>query len=370
MEERNFMITATPIRCSSLPLAFTCPGSLRGDGPAVDMVNDASADGTAVHAGLASVVRGMDAEAAHELMLSEHPACNRGEVTPLFWAGVKMWNQISKWMPTPQVEGEMRTEVLSGHVDAQSVGESEAAILDWKSGRKDHDYRNQGFGYAWLRLALQPDMERVTIHFAWLRTCELESYTVDRGRAEAWYQQLKDEVVNWDGKYHAGPHCTFCPRRASCPAIIALVRQDVAMFADGGKTFELSRCTGPELCGHFRKIKMLQRFLEAAERNARAEIGHRGEVDDGEGGVIHMVATKGNREIAPLAAWPILSARLTDQEIAGVVEIGVGRLEDAIQAKAPKGKGAAAIRDVFAELAGAGAVTRQPGVKLVDERKK
>jgi len=109
------------------------------------------------------------------------------------------------------------------------------------------------------------------------------------------------------------------------------------MFADG-KTFELSTCTGPELCGHFRKIKMLQRFLEAAERNARVEISHRVEVDDGEGGVIHMVPTKGNREIAPLAAWPILSARLTDQEMAGVVEIGVGRLEDAIKAKAPRAK--------------------------------
>ena len=74
-----------------------------------------------------------------------------------------------------------------------------------------------------------------------------------RARADAWYQQLQDEVVNWDGKYHAGPHCTFCPRRTSCPAVTALVRQDVAMFADG-KTFELSTCTGPELCGHFRKI--------------------------------------------------------------------------------------------------------------------
>ena len=141
------------------------------------------------------------------------------------------------------------------------------------------------------------------------------------------------------------------------------------MFADG-KTFELSTCTGPELCGHFRKIKMLQRFLEAAERNARMEIGHRGEVDDGDGGLIHMVPTKGNREIAPLAAWPILSARLTDSEMAGVVEIGVGRLEDAIKAKAPRGKGAGMIREVFAELEAAGAVSREPGVKLVDERKK
>ena len=356
------------IRCSSLPLAFICPGSIRGD-LSVDSTSEPADDGTAVHAGLASVVRGMAPEAAHELMLAEHPSCNRGEVTPLFWAGVKMWGEIRKWMPDADAENEMKAENLTGHVDAHSVGETEAVICDWKSGRKDHDYHHQGFGYAWLKLRLVQRLARATVHFAWLRTQELESYTVARARADAWYQQLQDEVVNWDGKYHAGPHCTFCPRRTSCPAVTALVRQDVAMFADG-KTFELSTCTGPELCGHFRKIKMLQRFLEAAERNARMEIGHRGEVDDGDGGLIHMVPTKGNREIAPLAAWPILSARLTDSEMAGVVEIGVGRLEDAIKAKAPRGKGAGMIREVFAELEAAGAVSREPGVKLVDERKK
>jgi hypothetical protein len=333
------------------------------------MTHDASADGTAVHAGLASLVRGMEPEAAHELMLAEHPACNRGEVTPLFWAGVKMWGEIQKWMPYAVQELALHDGYLSGHMDAATQVETSGIILDWKSGRKDHDYHHQGFGYAWLAMQDTGELTSATVHFAWLRERELESYTVDRARADAWYQQLQDEVVNWSGKYHAGPHCTFCPRRTSCPAVTALVRQDVAMFADG-KTFELSTCTGPELCGHFRKIKMLQRFLEAAERNARVEISHRVEVDDGEGGVIHMVPTKGNREIAPLAAWPILSARLTDQEMAGVVEIGVGRLEDAIKAKAPKGKGAGAIREVFAELEAAGAVSREPGAKLVDERRR
>ena len=355
------------IRCSSLPLAFTCPGSLRGDGPSVDMTNDASADGTAVHAGLASVVRGMEPEAAHELMLAEHPACNRGEVTPLFWAGVKMWGEIQKWMPSPQAEGEMRTEILSGHVDAQSVGPVEGVILDWKSGRKDHDYKHQGFGYAWLRVHFQPDLERVTVHFAWLRTRELESYTVTRERADSWYQQLQDEVINWNGKYHAGPHCTFCPRRTSCPAVTALVRQDVAMFADG-KAFELSTCTGPELCGHFRKIKMLQHLLDAAERNARSEIGHRGDVLDGEGGVIHYVEAEGPRDVDTLKAWDALTKRLTDEELAPCLKVRLGELETALKAKAGKGKGAAAVRELNEELKAAGAVSRETVQRLTDER--
>jgi hypothetical protein len=332
-------------------------------------VSDPADDGTAVHAGLASVVRGMAAESAYELMLAEFPSCNRGEVTPLFWAGVKMWGEMQKWATDPSAEVALAAGCLTGHADIVSDFGYTVSCGDWKSGRKDRDHKHQVFGYAWLLLQRTADIQQVTVHLLWLREKEIESYTVDRARADVWYQELQDRVVNWDGKYREGPHCTFCPRRTSCPAVTALVRQDVAMFADG-KTFELSTCTGPELCGHFRKIKMLQRFLEAAERNARMEIGHRGEVDDGDGGLIHMVPTKGNREIAPLAAWPILSARLTDSEMAGVVEIGVGRLEDAIKAKAPRGKGAGMIREVFADLEAAGAVSREPGVKLVDERKK
>ena len=356
------------IRCSSLPLAFTCPGSLRGD-MAIDSTSEPADDGTAVHAGLAAVVRGMAPEAAHELMLTEHSACNRAEVTPLFWAGVKMWGEISKWIPSPQAEGEMKTEVLSGHVDAQSVGPIEAVILDWKSGRKDRDYRHQGFGYAWLRLHFHADLAQITVHFAWLRTQEIESYTVTRARADAWYQQLQDEVVNWDGKYHEGSHCAFCPRRTSCPAVTAMVRADVAMFADG-RTFELSTCTGPELCGFFRKVKMLQRLLESAERNARSEIGHRGDVLDGEGGVIHYVPAEGPREVDTLKAWPSLVKRLTDEELAPCLKVRLGEMESAIKAKAGKGKGAAAIRGLNEELKAAGAVSRETTQRLCDERLK
>ena len=360
------MPNITAIRCSSLPLAFTCPGSIRGE-LSIDSVSDPANDGTAVHAGLAAVVRGMAPEAAHELMLVEHPACNRGEVTPLFWAGVKMWGEIREWMPGAQSELALQASILTGHADVASGAIVEGTILDFKSGRKDHDYHHQGFGYAWLLFQLRPQYERVTVHFAWLRAQELESYTVTRERAEAWSTQLTAEVINWDGKYHEGPHCQFCSRRAYCPAITAMVRADVAMFADG-KTFELSTCTGPELCDHFRKIKMLQRLLEAAERNARSEIGHRGDVLDGHGSVIHYVPTKGNREIHPLKAWDVLTARLTDQELAGVVDIRVGKLEDAIKTKAGKGKGAGAIREVFDVLDKAGAVSREPGQKLTDER--
>ena len=354
------------IRCSSLPLAFTCPGSLRGDGPSVDMPNDASADGTAVHAGLASVVRGVAPGAAHELMLAEHPACNRDEVTPLFWAGVKMWGEIQKWAIDPSAEVALAAGCLTGHADIVSDF-GLLSCADWKSGRKDRDHKHQVFGYAWLLLQRIAEVQQVTVHVLWLREREIESYTVDRARADAWYQQLQDEVVNWNGKYHAGPHCAFCPRRTSCPAVTALVRQDVAMFAEG-KTFELSTCTGPELCGHFRKIKMLQHLLDAAERNARSEIGHRGDVLDGEGGVIHYVEAEGPRDVDTLKAWDALTKRLTDEELAPCLKVRLGELETALKAKAGKGKGAAAVRELNEELKAAGAVSRETVQRLTDER--
>ena len=355
------------IRCSSLPLAFTCPGSIRLDGPSVDATNDAAADGTAVHAGLASVVRGMAPDAAHELMLAEHPACNRGEVTPLFWAGVKMWGEIQKWATDPSAEVELFSGCLTGHADVVSNFGYTVSCGDWKSGRKDRDHKHQVFGYAWLLLQRASDVQQVTVHIFWLREKEIESYTVTRERADAWYQQLQGEVVDWDGKYHAGPHCTFCPRRTSCPAVTALVRQDVEMFADG-KTFELATCTGPELCGHFRKIVMLKHLLDAAERNARSEIGHRGDVLDGEGGVIHYVPAEGPREVDTLKAWDALTKRLTDEELAPCLKVRLGELEATLKTKAGKGKGAAAIRELNDEFKAAGAVSRESTQRLTDER--
>ena len=155
----------------------------------------------------------------------------------------------------------------------------------------------------------------------------------------------------------------------TCPAITAMARSAVEMFAPG-KVFTLTTCTGPELAEFFRRVKLLQGLLKDAESAARLEISGRGEVDDGAGGVIHFVPTAGNREIDPLAAWPILTAKLTDEEMATVVDIGVGKMEKAIKAKAPKGKGAAAIRELSEALEAAGAVKREPGRQLRDERKK
>jgi hypothetical protein len=358
----------TTIRCSSLPLAFLCGGSVRGD-LLIDSANAPADDGTAVHFGLARVVSGMDAQAAHDLMMIEHPACNTGEVTPLFWAGAKMWRQIKDWMPSVQVEGEFVAGGLSGHLDAGSTVAPSGVVLDWKSGRKDHDYKHQVFGYAWLMLHQRPELEQVTVHLAWLRTQEIESYTVTRARADEWYQELQSTVINWAGKYREGPHCEHCPRRASCPAITAMARSAVEMFAPG-KVFTLATCTGPELAEFFRRVKLLQGLLKDAESAARLEISGRGEVDDGAGGVIHFVSTAGNREIDPLKAWDVLTGRFSDAEMATIVDIGVGKMEKAIKAKAPKGKGAAAIRELSEALEAAGAVKREPGRQLRDERRK
>lgn len=358
----------TTIRCSSLPLAFLCPGSVHGD-LLIDEANAPADDGTAVHFGLARVVSGMDAQAAHDLMLIEHPACNAGEVTPLFWAGVKMWNQIREWMPEPRVEVERIIGGLSGHDDIESTVGETCAIVDWKSSRKDQDYKAQGFGYAWLFLSVNPGVDVVTVHIAWLRTQEIESYTVTRARADEWYQELQATVINWAGKYRSGPHCEHCPRRASCPAITAMARSAVEMFAPG-KVFTLATCTGPELAEFFRRVKLLQGLLKDAESAARLEISGRGEVDDGAGGVIHFVSTAGNREIDPLKAWDVLTGRFSDAEMATIVDIGVGKMEKAIKAKAPKGKGAAAIRELSEALEAAGAVKREPGRQLRDERRK
>ena len=86
--------------------------------------------------------------------------------------------------------------------------------------------------------------------------------------------------------------------------------------------------------------------------------------------MIHYVPAEGPREVDTLRAWPSLVKRLTDEELAPCLKVRIGEMEAAGKAKAGKGKGAAAIRELNEELKAAGAVSRETTQRLIDERLK
>lgn len=353
----------TAVRCSSLPLAFRCPGAIRSDtGVMIDLHHDAADVGSDVHRLLASHPEG-DAPAA---LLGELP----DDARILYFTGAKLWReQIAAWMPDSESEVEYFDDEGSGHVDRQSISADGArgVVLDWKTGRKDSDYRHQGFGYARRLFLAHRLLDVVTVHFCWLRTQELESYTVSRERAEEWECERHARVVDWDGVYHPGEHCSDCRRFASCPAHAEMNRASLALVQAG--TVNLATMDGPTLATTLRRLGPLAKTIEQLQDACKAEVRARGEVDDGAGRVLHFVETNGPREVDTLKAWDALSSRLTDKELAACLKVKLGDVEQAVAAKAGRGKGAEAKRQLAAALEAAGAITQPKVDRFKDERK-
>lgn len=366
-------------RCSSLPLAFICPPSLHDVDVRIDHTGEPAGIGTAVHRALAPLVDGMSPQAALDVALDVHRDADRAEVAPLFWAGVKIWeNKLRAMMPGARAEIALSATVsdgeskitLSGHVDNLSVDHVQrtAVVNDWKTGRLDHDFSNQGFGYAALVLLNDPDVDLVSVYFSWVRTGEVEAYIVTRERMNQWLESLMGEVIKWDGRYHDGPHCSHCHRNHACPAATAMVRRDVQMFADGGSP-DIQAMDDSAFAAYWRKLKALETMVKEAREHARIEVDRRGgEVEDDAGGVIHFVDQNGPREIDWLKARPIVEGILKPEEYVEALSVSAKKLDDIVGKKAGRGKGAAAKRDLAEKLEAAGAVSHTSQRKLVEER--
>lgn len=353
----------TTLRCSSLPLAFRCPGSVHNDGGVlVDEWCQAGEDGTDVHRLLASHPEG-DAPKVLVDELSD-------DARILYYTGAKMWREhISAWMPDSTAEVEIVRDGLglSGHIDRLSLRLSEktAVVLDWKSGRKDSDHKHQGFGYAVTVMDKWPEVETVTSHFGWLRTQELESYTMTMDRAVEWAKEL-GAVRTWDGAFHPGDHCTGCKRRPMCPAHEAMNKQSLAVLAGG--PVDLATIPSPELAKLYRRLLPLAKQVEQLQEAIKAEGDARGGIDDGEGRVLHYKQVNGPRKVDVLKAWPVLTAKLTDEELAPCLTVKISDVEAAVATKAGKGKGAGAKRELSEALGAAGAVKQEQTKRWTDER--
>src|SRR6185369_15769341 len=103
---------------------------------------------------------------------------------------------------------------------------------DWKTGRLDAYHAQQMRAYAALLLLEDSELVEATSTVVWIRDGEIESYTMRREALRPWLLELEERVVKWDGTYHPGAHCGFCPRSHECHAATAYVRRDVAAIAD------------------------------------------------------------------------------------------------------------------------------------------
>jgi hypothetical protein len=293
-----------------------------------------------------------------------------------YFTAAKMWREeIGEWMPDSQAEvalmslGESDADDLSGHVDRISVRPDKrtAAAIDWKFGRKTNSYKHQGFGYAFLILRTYP-VDSVTIHFGWVRTQELESYTVTRERAEQWNRERIDRIERWDGKFCTGEHCAHCPRLSTCPAQRQLVRRDVETLTTVGIP-DVTAMAPAQLVEFHERLGVLEAVLTSAQKSVRMEVEKRGEVLSGDGQrVLHLVEENVRRTVDTLKAWPVLNRELEAEELAECLTVSISDVEKIVAKKAGRGNGVKAKAELARELEALGAVEQGKVLKLKLDR--
>ena len=360
------------IRCSSLPLLFACPqsqvdgDSLDGALPGMDHDNQAGHEGTATHEMIRAHFRGdLTGDSAKNICAFhgvEPAAC-----WPLVNSAKTMVAELGLGTPI-DMEAELYDGLLTGHPDAEWIAGGAYWIGDWKSSRLDCNYYHQLMGYAKLRLEKIRVMPNgCELFVAWLRDGSVERYHVTAEEINDWLARLPASVRVDGWSYVTGSHCTYCDRRTDCPAQREDMRQALAVIGDG-ESLDVSKLDGPTKARIHRKLKMLANIKATWDQAVKVDIREHGPVDCGDGYKLALVPEKGRREIDTLKAWPIMSANLTDDELASCLTVGVTSLQDAIAKKAPPRKGSEAKRQLWAALEEAGAVSQGTVEKLKEIR--
>lgn len=365
------------LRCSALPLAFRCAGSVRRGTLVIDERNEAADTGTAAHEGLATAVAAgrVDWEGLPELAL-RHGVYER-ELRALVAMGAQLWEQLKDSFPNASTEvalsHEEETFVLTGHVDVLGFSAGTAHVGDWKGGRLDKDFAEQLMGYAALVLLTYPDVERATAGIMWIREQDYEHYTMGRHLLAKWLERLRDEVVNWDGTFKPGTHCAHCHRSHECPAANALVRRDVAVIADKALVASVEdeaalAAMAPEaIIDVLLKADLVRKHAERVRDAVRQHVMKHGPLVAR--GHKLVLQHEERRSLDTWAAFPVLEAAgIEDRDMASIIDVSISKAEELVAQKAGKGKGAAAKRALREALEEAGAVKTGVTTKLVVRR--
>lgn len=99
------------LRCSKLPLALKCAGSVLGGGMLVDEDSEAARVGRAAHEGLATLIESgrIDWDAVPDL--ARKYSVQEPELRMLLSQGAKLWEQVKDSFPNARTEVELKADI-------------------------------------------------------------------------------------------------------------------------------------------------------------------------------------------------------------------------------------------------------------------
>lgn len=280
-----------------------------------------------------------------------------------------------------QVLKEVRLEIADGltfgTADRVIVRKTGVDLIDLKNGRipvTDAEHNVQGLAYTcgvferfpkaqWVRVHfMSPRIDELSVHV--FRRAQLDRIKADLHRIVA-RCRLWDETRNPDLLRPSEKVCLYCGFKKDCPKM----GQISALVAKKYEPLEVvdevhsSQITDPERMGRALTLaRILEKWCESVKRHALRM------ADDGTPIPGYRIAERaGATEINnPVLAYEVLvKAGLEPMDIMHAAKLSRSKLEEAVKAKAPRGKGAAAVRELNAALAGAECLTSGDPVRYL-----
>jgi hypothetical protein len=369
------IITAL-LRASALVLAFRCPGSIRDTPIRLNESNEAARLGSAGHKLNESLPRTGTIDWSQIDIIADEYDCDSNDLRYICARSEQLWHKIKDSFPNALTEIAVDYEMsigglkLTGTLDGVSISGDVARCWDWKCGRLDTDYYHQMMAYASMIILKFPQIREVTITILWVRTNEIENYTVSRENAEAWMRRVETEVIQWDGVYRPSEKCVHCPRFYECSAANALARSHAAsILAVDIDTLEARLAMMPpdQLIELKRKAKMVRQLAEISEKAIRNLLENKGEIIGTDTKL--MLNAEPRSEIDPIIAWPIIEETgFSEDDWQSSVKIRNTELKKRIARNAGRGNGKAAVAKLMQKLDAAGAVETTSILKVEERR--
>lgn len=353
------------LRCSELPLFMKCASSQeKTPHPVHEVDTEPQNNGKASHALMAPYVMGAEHDDEDIARICTEHHADRDDVSMLYAMGRKAWTQLAPYFRGSEIMAddprrfEATSETtpaftLTGHPDVSG----DDCGVDWKSGRIQSDSYWQLQGYAWLF----GWSHAATV---WLRFSEIE--VEDAMEEDAFEKAISEQITRIGKEYNPGDHCGLCKRRNECPARMQMLDLTLGVVLSCSSTSLAKR----DLAKAYPMAAQLASALQDYYDAVNLVIREHGPIPLGDGREVY-IAEFDKEEIDPVKAWPVISERYTEAQIAEALTIGKGKLQDVIKddvreqhnGKPPRGSLGRTVAEVWDELKEAGAISTTPGAQ-------
>lgn len=363
-------MTRTTIRCSSLPLFMTCGNAILNPDNLipVEQENEAAEAGTIVHAMTEQyALTGTYDLGRVKQRVKPEDYDRAGKLMRNF---ATVWDSIKKYMPNPKVEVALGVTLganleLTGHIDLLQTNNTDAYLLDYKTGRVHENHFHQMAGYAYMVWVNAGQPQKYTVYAS---IVYLEDQTVTP------YAFTPKDLLDWAGEveaqwakssYTVGRKCAGCKLQGACPAYRAFAQGSAQVFADNFQVGpDAWASLKPEEAGEIMdRLYVVEKAADRVKLTLRNHVRSKGPVDVGDGKE-YVVVEESNEFLDPVKARKVLTKYLPLPLINRLSRINLDETLTAVAARTSKGNRMKARDTLYAAFAKAGAIVKSHSSRM------